>query len=297
MSQGPAALTLARDARSGARTHAPACGPSLEQRTNFDEASLAGLETYNFKRLSYPDGSAEMVATRKRSGRFRAKVELIDPETGEIFEPQPVERTTSEILAAREKSFARTRTSIRRACQGMNASHMLTLTYRENMQDLKRGWTDLARFLRAVRDALGGFDYVVVAETQKRGAWHFHLAVRGRQDLALLRKHWTHGNLDVAHRPGGPAKLASYMSKYLAKSFWQRENTEGHRYRRSQGIVPRPVMLQAQAESAEDIKHIMHVLFREAGLIGFAHFEGGKGTAGHYVWGCTWLDHPQESEP
>lgn len=224
-------------------------------------------------------------------------MEVVDPETGEILDAEPRERSPTEQVAAYDKSLCRTRTSIRRAIMGMAATHMLTLTYRENMTDLQRGWKDVSRFLRSMRDALGGFDYVVVAETQKRGAWHFHLAVRGKQDLELIRKHWLYGNIDVQHWKGRVAQMASYMSKYLLKSFDINNRPDGHRFRRSQGIEPRRVDIIVEAESAADVRHIMKVLFQEAGLIGFAHFEGGQGTAGHYIWGCTWLDHPPGEGP
>lgn len=221
-------------------------------------------------------------------------MDVVDPVTGEILDSKPWERSPIEEVEAYGKALSRTRTSIRRAVMGMAATHMLTLTYRENMVDLKRGWADVSKFLRAMRDALDGFDYVVVAETQKRGAWHFHLAVRGKQDLTLIRKHWTHGNPDVQQWKGRVAQMASYMSKYLVKSFDINNRPDGHRYRRSQGTEPRRVDIIVEAESAADVRHIMKVLFQEAGLIGFAHCEGGKGTAGHYVWGCTWLDQPPD---
>ncbi|XUU60004.1 rolling circle replication-associated protein [Erythrobacter sp. HA6-11] len=221
----------------------------------------------------------------------------IDPETGEILEDRPKERTPAEEVEAWHKSIRRTRTSIRRAVMGMGATHMLTLTYRENMLDLKQGWSDLSRFLRAMRDSIGEFHYVVVAERQKRGAWHFHLAVRGRQDLKLIRKHWQHGNPDVKHWKGRLSQMAAYLSKYLIKSFDINNQPDGHRYRRSQGTDPRAVVITVEAECPSDIRHIMKVLFEERSLIGFACTEGGKGTAGHYVWGCTWLDHPLEADP
>ncbi|TDY52721.1 hypothetical protein BX592_1043 [Paraburkholderia rhizosphaerae] len=66
---------------------------------------------------------------------------------------------------------------------------MITLTYRENMQDktrLKRDFDSLRRRL----GALGGFQYVAVAERQQRGAWHLHVAVKGRQIYRVLRSIW-----------------------------------------------------------------------------------------------------------
>jgi len=269
--------------------HAPAGGPSLDKRTNFDDNPFVRPKTFNFKQLIYPNGDAEIVATPKRSKTFRKRMERFDPETGEILEKKP-EKSTTELVEARNKSLSRTKTGVRRAIMGMAATHMLTLTYRDNMTDLKQGWKDVSCFLRAMRDALGEYAYVIVAEQQKRGAWHFHLAVRGKQDLKLVRKHWSHGNPDAQHWKGRLSQMASYMSKYLVKSFYQRDREDGHRYRCSQAAPPRPIVISVEAHSSADVRHIMRYLFEECGLIGFANFEGGKGTAGHYVWGCTWLD-------
>jgi hypothetical protein len=58
---------------------------------------------------------------------------------------------------------------VRLRCKAIQADRMITLTYRENMEDkarLKRDFDALQRRL----GALGGFQYVAVAERQKRGA-------------------------------------------------------------------------------------------------------------------------------
>lgn len=181
----------------------------------------------------------------------------------------------------------------------MRGDHLLTLTYRRNETSLRAAWGDLRRFVRSVRDRLGGFDYVAVAERQKRGAWHFHLAVRGRQDLSLLRHCWERaggdGNIDVRYRPGMPLhKLAAYLSKYISKSFDLNDGERGsaHRFRRSQGISPVAFVELVTIDPAE-AREAMRQAFAQAGLIGCAQIDGGTpGEIDHYVWGCTWLEPP-----
>ena len=88
--------------------------------------------------------------------------------------------------------------------------------------------------------------YVAVLECQKRGAIHPHLAVRGFQDIRLLRRCWykivwkAQGQVNVKEpRPGtSPVKLARYLSKYISKDIDSppREFDE-HRYFCSLGIA------------------------------------------------------------
>ncbi len=87
----------------------------------------------------------------------------------------------------------------------------------------------------------------------KRGALHFHVAVRGRQNYHLLRSIWQSvlglgqsgeqmGQVNVRdpHRFGfgknGAHKLASYIAQYCGKGMDCRE-LDQKRYFRSRGIV------------------------------------------------------------
>lgn len=139
----------------------------------------------------------------------------------------------------RERSSRRARTQVRRLCKAKDLSMMLTLTYRENMQDRERMARDFDVFIKRVRRVVLGFEYVCVFERQKRGAYHAHIAVkrvlshymhRGAvvRSFDLLRSMWRgvvgadNGNVDVSRnkRVGrSTAKLASYLSKYISKGF------------------------------------------------------------------------------
>nr|WP_235357591.1 hypothetical protein [Burkholderia pseudomallei] len=126
---------------------------------------------------------------------------------------------------------------------------MITLTYRENMLDkarLKRDFDKLRRRL----GALGSFQYVAVAERQKRGAWHLHVAVKGRQNYRVLRSIWQsivgigNGQINVRNpfkEKGLRHKLASYLAKYITKDFAEHALNE-KRYWTSRGIVVPEVM-------------------------------------------------------
>jgi hypothetical protein len=179
---------------------------------------------------------------------------------------------------------------------------MLTLTFRRNLTDIQEAWPIAIKFIRAMRDALGKFSYVIVAERQKRGAWHFHLALRGWQNLRLIRECWKRaggdGNVDVQPFQGPNQKMASYMSKYISKSFTDDEldRRSHHRYRRSQDLTPLTfvqVVTIDPTQAREEFKR----LFRQAGLAGCAVVSHGDPQEfDYFVWGCTWLEPPDLPE-
>jgi hypothetical protein len=239
-----------------------------------------------------------MVATRFRKPRSRhwEPREHFD-EDGVLVEPEkPVVRPKDawEVVAARIKSASRARTSLRRTIQAGGFDAMLTLTYRENQTDIRRAWGDFNKFARAVRDAQGVFLYVAVAEQQKRGAWHLHVAVKGWQDLELLRRCWKRaggdGNIDVRKWHGPVQRMASYMSKYISKSFTQDELNERshHRYRGSHKLSPEEFTMVQSMDPKEAAAEFRR-LFAEAGLVACAVVSSGKPQDMEYfVWGCTW---------
>ncbi|VVE18502.1 bacteriophage-related protein [Pandoraea iniqua] len=128
---------------------------------------------------------------------------------------------------SRMSAAKRAKQQVRLRCKAIGADRMITLTYRENMLDkdrLKHDFDSLRRRLGKVMD----FRYVAVAERQKRGAWHLHIAVRGRQNYRMLRSIWLtivgddNGFVQVRNpfrEKGLRHKLASYLSKYITKDF------------------------------------------------------------------------------
>lgn len=157
--------------------------------------------------------------------------------------PYPVEDNA-------QRAARRARAQIRHYIYAMGATHLLTLTFRINLTDYNSSLAALQRFTRKVKAHISGWDYVAVPERQSRGAWHFHVAVRGYQNVDLLRKLWREctpdgeGNIHV-RAPGGRkngtwarTSLIAYLSKYISKTLGDREaELRGrHRYTTSEGI-------------------------------------------------------------
>lgn len=136
----------------------------------------------------------------------------------------------------------RARKRVRHMCKAMGADTLLTLTYRANQTDLELCKKHLKEFVRRLRRVIPDFCGVAAFEQQKRGAWHVHMACRRFASVLtpsrtvyrvrsydLIRSIWRSvvgdlgGNIDVARKKStskrSPARLASYLSKYITKAF------------------------------------------------------------------------------
>ncbi|MGH7146651.1 MAG: rolling circle replication-associated protein [Nitrospiraceae bacterium] len=198
----------------------------------------------------------------------------------------------------RNQQRARTRAGgvIRRKCLTIGADHLVTLTYRENVQDRTRTLEDMERFHRMLKRAGASLQYVTVLEYQKRGAIHLHIAVRGFQDVRLLRRCWYRivgdgqGQVNVkGPRPGSsPVKLARYISKYISKDIDALPREAGeHRYFCSLGItvpteryelaLPRP----SEGEAGELYCLMLKETLRRIGVhCNISQWIGGGGSYG-----------------
>ena len=153
----------------------------------------------------------------------------------------PVPERELRDRANRERATRRARTCVRRLAKSKGLTVLLTLTYRENMTDRERMQRDFDVFMKRLRRVSPGVQYICVFERQKRGAWHAHIAVqrvlpwylhKGQmvRSYDLLRSLWRavvgadNGNVDVSRNKRvnrSSAKLASYLSKYIGKTFDQ----------------------------------------------------------------------------
>lgn len=180
---------------------------------------------------------------------------------GDAFGAPDVDLDLLEAKAERSamKAAARARRNCRHKIKHAGFTQLLTLTYRENVEDLDTMRRDFAAWLRIMRRHIKGFRCVYGFERQKRGAWHAHVACDKLPHLmqykgckvaswkvgtAIWRSVVPRGGLCFVggrngrfNRYSSPGKIAGYVSKYLTK-----ENAEGESGRRmwdsTQGITP-----------------------------------------------------------
>lgn len=137
------------------------------------------------------------------------------------------EKMEAPVLA---KSCARARTTVRRKALAMQADRMLTLTFRENLEDIDVAWERFKYFSKLMRFRYREkWQYIAVPEYQKRGAVHFHLAISGYYHIQTIRRLWLRavgrygGNVDITSprkfgkRSWNPKRISNYISKYISK--------------------------------------------------------------------------------
>lgn len=105
----------------------------------------------------------------------------------------------------------------------------ITLTYSENMQDLKQAKKDLYYFCKNVQKKIKDFKYIAIPEFQKRGAIHFHLLTNlSLNDKLIITqqkdnekyydvKYWNKGFTSFEPLKGDMKKVIGYISKYMTK--------------------------------------------------------------------------------
>lgn len=129
------------------------------------------------------------------------------------------------------KSQARARKVVKQKALMMQADRLLTLTFRENLTDIQEAWSVFKYFSKLMRWRYGErFLYITVPEYQKRGAVHFHLAVKGFYHANTVRRLWHRavgnrgGNIDITNpqnygiKSWNPKRIARYLSKYITKN-------------------------------------------------------------------------------
>lgn len=214
----------------------------------------------------FPDGQRELCATRSTLIRQKGALPL----------QNRAKRGESEKRKENDDDSAkRAKQSVRLRCKAIRADRMITLTYRENMQDIQRLKKDWDLFRRRM-GKMKQFHYVATIERQERGAFHIHVAVHGRQMYHLVRSIWwdivgkANGNIHVRepHKFGfgknGAHKLASYISKYITKEIEDHELNK-KRYWSSRGIVVPEKNYYALPYGANEFEAFSHVMQLAAG--------------------------------
>lgn len=100
----------------------------------------------------------------------------------------------------------------------------LTLTYAENMTDVKRLYDDGRKFIKRLRYKyrnVSRVEYIAVVEPQERGAWHYHILVKFPDvdfmyiPHAELERLWGHGFVFVQD-VSNVDNIGAYLSAYLS---------------------------------------------------------------------------------
>lgn len=151
-------------------------------------------------------------------------LEYLDKRTGEIIEAKRSE-TRGAAMSEKElrKSFRKMREIANANFFGDKNEIMVTLTYRENMQDSKRLYKDMEKFTKKAKRALGEIKYLAAVEPQERGAWHAHMLIKQLNAHATywpagqVAELWGHGFVKVT-RLQKVDNVGAYLTAYLSNT-------------------------------------------------------------------------------
>ena len=162
----------------------------------------------------------------------------------------------------RSKTAARARAYVRRIINANpQLNKFLTLTYWENLQDVRQARKDFDVFIKRLKRIHPHLQFVCVIEFQKRGAVHFHLLCNlPYVDVNALAKLWGHGFIKL-NRIDNVDNVGAYVTKYMTKESMD-ERLIGYRsYSMSRGLnMPQVYTDEKQIEAVlESIENVQRV--------------------------------------
>lgn len=215
------------------------------------------------------------------AGSFEATVRRVDLQ--EIADSRsrprgvrkPVEKRSEEDMI---RAVRRAKKTVRHAVKTIGATHLTTLTTRQEENNPEELAVQGKKFVRAYRPfSSDEFLYVAVPERHPKNPkhWHLHIAVRGWVKLKIARQIWWNccggrgqGNVDVKYikvgidrttgMPRGPLvrseTIARYISKYMSKDLLFAHRPDKKRYWRSEFDLPeaRRYWLKARPDTGDD---------------------------------------------
>lgn len=148
---------------------------TIRQFANGVEISVKDIQQERLKRAALPEVPIHLQELKERT------------------EEEQQERDEEN----RRRAGRRAKQTVRWLLKSMQADHLLTLTYRDIVDDIEVVKGHWQRFVRLVRKRYPKWQYVCVQELQERGSWHMHIAIRGRGDVYWLRRCWL---MSLGHR-------------------------------------------------------------------------------------------------
>jgi len=123
--------------------------------------------------------------------------------TGEIKEFNHIE-TRKDSYNSLKQTFGKVSDLINNNFKGQPNEFHVTLTYKDNVTDTKRLYSDFKRFMTRLKRKYqdkSTIDYMSVVEPQERGAWHCHVLLRFNDvpklfvSNNLIRELWGQGKI------------------------------------------------------------------------------------------------------
>lgn len=202
-----------------------------EQAYSIQDREIVTVTTMNhLTELQYMKKMNQKATIKKIS-----KDEYVNLQTGELKEFAHTENRKESYNSLRQ-TFKKIRYLINNNFVGGSNELFITLTYREDVQDLKRVYSDYKRYMRKLEKyckkmGLGTFDSLKVVEPTEKGRWHIHQLLRfndvnkvyipnkfdgsGNVVDAPLFEMWAEGFVTIKSMEGVD-NIGAYLSAYLS---------------------------------------------------------------------------------
>lgn len=149
-------------------------------------------------------------------------------------------------------SIKRSRDKIRRLCNANAYAYphkpkFLTLTFKEEITDLKEARKYYSKFIRKIKSDYPTIKYLGVAEIQKnryqkygKKVWHFHIIFFNLPFIygikKYIRNYWTYGFIKI-NAIDHVKNVGAYVSKYLRKDLYEKELIGEKSFFVSRGLI------------------------------------------------------------
>lgn len=154
---------------------------------------------------------------------------MVDIRDGSVIEVDHSEKRTDNIRTLK-RSLADLRDLINTNVTDAQNVRWVTLTYRENMQDSERLYSDFKRLLTRLHRKYGSFEYVSCPEPQARGAWHLHLLLIFSEVAPFipnseLAQMWGQGFVKIVE-VDNVDNVGAYLSAYMSDLYYEGDGSE-----------------------------------------------------------------------
>lgn len=180
------------------------------------------VEVFKYKKHIWRDYETKQFAKEKPQK---------EPKQLDAFEQLKIQEQKSRF------SLNRTKTEIRRLTNANpQLNKFMTLTFADNITDLKEANYIFNQFIKRISYKYPGFEYLAVPEFQKRGAVHYHLLCKlPFVEISEMQIIWGQGFIKL-NRIDNVNNVGAYVCKYLSKDMFDDRTFGKKKFFRSQSL-------------------------------------------------------------
>lgn len=175
------------------------------------------VELYEYEKAIKTGKDCEMDKPAGRRGKRKEGLEWIDEEARQLRDKDK-EKNRDDVLRRARQRVRRLVSSNLGAWD--EKTKFITLTFRENMQDVKAANYEFKKFRQRLEYHLKvKLEYIAVIEFQQRGAVHYHVLFFNLPYIAHvdLERIWRNGFVKI-NSVEDPDRVIRYVTKYMTKS-------------------------------------------------------------------------------